>query len=78
MAGLAEKIHFKLTTDKNHRQQMNTGESTGYLGGIDGKRTEYLVATSEVIFSCAIIRRLPDDEAHDLECIGLVNITYRD
>jgi len=31
VAGFAEKIHFKFTTDKNHRNNMNTEWSTGYL-----------------------------------------------
>ena len=69
VAGFAEKIHFKFTTDKNHRNKMNTEWSTGFFVGISGKQTEYLVATEEGIFSCATIRRLPDDEAYDPSCI---------
>ena len=64
VAGLAEKIHFTFTTDKNHRHNTNTEWSTGYFDGIYGKTTGYLAATSEGIFSCASIRRLPDDEAY--------------
>ena len=30
------------------------------------------------MFSCATIRRLPDDEAYDPEFIRLVKVTYRD
>ena len=45
---------------------------------MNGKATQYCVATSEGIFSFATIRRLPDDEAYDPACIGLVKITYRD
>ena len=75
MIGLAEKVRFKFTTDKNHRNKMNTEWSTGDLVGINEKTAEYLVATSEGIFSCLTIRRLPDDEVYDHECIQLVKIT---
>ena len=78
MAGFAEKIHSKFTTDKNHRHKMNTEWSTGFFVGINGKTTEYLAATEEGIFSCASIRRLPDDEAYDPKCVQLIKITYRD
>ena len=77
MPRFAEKIHFKFTMDKNYRHTINTDWSTGFFVGINGKTTEYLVATEEGIFSCATIRRLPDDEAYDPKCIQLVNITYR-
>ena len=36
------------------------------------------MATSEGIFSCATIWRLPDDEVYDPECIQLLKIAYRD
>ena len=78
VAGFAEKVNFKFTTDKNHRNKMNTEWSTGFFVGVNGKTTEYLVATEEGIFSCATIRRLPDDEAYDPGCLELVKITYRD
>ena len=35
------------------------------------------MATSKGIFSCASIRRLPDDEAYYPECLQLVKITYQ-
>ena len=63
---------------KNHRNKMNTEWSIGYFVGINGKTTEYLVATADGVFSCATIRRLPDDEACDPECINIVKVTYRD
>ena len=75
---IRRKIHFNLTTDKNHMHKINTECSTGFFIGINGKTTEYLVATEERKLSCATIRRLPDDEAYDSKCIQLVNITYRD
>ena len=78
MAGFAEKIHFKFTTDKNHRHKMNTEWSTSFFVGINGKTTEYLVAIEEGIFSCATIRRLPVDESYDPKCIKTINIAYRD
>ena len=77
VAGFAEKVHFKFTTDKNNRQKMNTEWSTGYFVGVNGKTTEYLIATEEGIFSCATIRRLPDDEAYDKECLQAVKVRYR-
>ena len=76
--GFAEKIHFKCTTDKNQRNNMKSEWSTGYFVGINGKTTEYLVATADGVFSCATINRLPDDEAYDPECINIVKVTYRD
>ena len=76
--GFAEKINFKFTTDKNHRNNMSTEWSTGFFVGINGKTTEYLVATEEGIFSCATIRRLPDDEAYERRCLEFVSFTYRD
>ena len=51
---------------------MNTEWSTGYFVGLNGKTTEYVVATADGVFSCATIRRLPDDEAYDPECINIV------
>ena len=78
VAGFAEKIHFKFTTDKNHRQKMLTEWSTGFFVGINGKTTEYLVATEEGIFSCTTIRRLPDEEAYDPRCLDVVKVTYRE
>ena len=65
IAGFAEKIHCKFTTDKNHRNKMITEWNTGFFICIDGRNTEYLVATQEGSFSCATIRNLPDDEAYD-------------
>ena len=46
--------------------------------GINGKTTEYLVATADGVFSCATIRRLPDDGAYDPKCINIVKVAYRD
>ena len=57
---------------------MNTEWCTGYFVGVNGKTTEYLVATSDGIFSCATIRRLADEEAYDPECIRAVQMTYRE
>jgi hypothetical protein len=57
---------------------MNTEWSTGYFVGINGKTTEYLVATADGVFSCATIRRLPDEEAYDPQCISIVKVTYRE
>ena len=37
-----------------------------------------MVATAGGVFSCATIRRLPDDEANDSESINIVKATYRD
>ena len=52
--------------------------STGFFIGVNGRTTEYLVATQEGIFACATIRRLPDDEAYDPACIDIVKVTYRE
>ena len=57
---------------------MNTEWSTGFFIGVTGRTTVYLVATEEGIFSCATIRRLPDDEAYDPACIDIVMVTYRE
>ena len=46
VAGFAEKVHFKFTTDQNLRNKMNTEWCTGYFVGVNGKTTEYLVAKS--------------------------------
>jgi hypothetical protein len=78
VAAFAEKVNFKFTTDKNHRNKMNTEWSTGFFVGVNGKTTEYLVATEEGIFSCTTIRRVPDDEAYDPACIDKITSTYRD
>ena len=78
VAGFAEKVNFKFTTDKIPGNKMNTEWSTGFFVGINGKTTEYLVATEEGTFSCATIRRLPDDQAYDPKCLQLVNLAYRD
>ena len=40
VAGFAEKVNFKFTTDKNHRNKMNTEWSTGFFVGIDGTAAE--------------------------------------
>ena len=57
---------------------MNTEWSTGYFVGMNGKTTEYSVATADGVFSCATIRLLPDDEAYDSECINMFKVTCRD
>ena len=36
------------------------------------------MATAEGVFSCAAIRRLPDDEPYDPACLEIVKTTYRD
>ena len=78
VAGFGENINFKFTTDKNHMNKMNTEWCTGYFLGVSGKTIEYLVATSDGIFSCATIRRLPDEEAYDPECIQAWKIIDRE
>ena len=78
IAGFAKHIHFKFTTNKNHQDKMNTEWSTGFFISINGRTTESLVATQEDFFSCATIRRLPDDVAYDPACIDIVKVTYRE
>ena len=78
VAGFGEKVNFKFTTDKNNRNKMNSEWSTGYFVGINGKTTEYLIATADGVFSCAAIRRLPDEEAYNPECINIVKVTFRE
>ena len=78
VVGFAENNMFKFTTDKNLRNMMNTEWCNGYFVGVNGKTTEYLVATSDGNFSCATIHRLPDEEAYDPECVQAVKITYRE
>ena len=57
---------------------MNTQWCTGFVCGVYGKTAEYLAATSDGVFSFATIRRLPDEEAYDPDCMQAVQITYRD
>ena len=78
VAGSAEKMHVKFTTDKNHRNKMNPEWCTSFFVGVTGKTTGYLVATNDGVFSCATIRRLHDEEAYDPECVQAVKITYRE
>ena len=57
---------------------MNTEWFTVDFVGVSGKAIEYWVATSDGVFPCATIRRLPDEEAYDPECVQAVKIAYLD
>ena len=46
--------------------------------GINPGTTEYLIGKYDGVFSCATIRRLPDDEAFGPAIIDDIKVRYRD
>ena len=50
VAGFAEIINFEFKKDKNNRHKMNSEWSTVCFAGINGRTTEYIVATEGGVF----------------------------
>ena len=55
-----------------------TKSGVGWFVGIVNRNIEYLVATTDGIISCSIVRRLPDNEAYDKKCIDEIDVRYTD
>ena len=57
---------------------MQTDWDTGYFLGINPGTTEYVIGKDDGVFSCATIRRLPDDDAFDPAITDDINVRYKD
>ena len=76
--GFAEKVHFKISTDKNRRNKMETDWGIGYYLGSSSRTTEHLIGTEHGIVKVDTFRRMPDDVAYDAACLDTVKIGYRE
>ena len=76
VVGFAEKVLFKMTTDKTKRDRSETEWSTGYFLGVISRTTEFLIGTPEGIIKCTTIKRVPDDQAYDRACLEVMKTTY--
>ena len=78
VCGFAEKVHFKVTTDKNRKNKMDTEWDVGFYLGTNPRTAEYLVHNEAGVISCSTIRRMQDDKAYDDKCVEAINRSYRD
>ena len=76
--GFAETVHFKLETKKANRQKADSDWDTGIFLGYVWESTEYLVGTKEAIFKCRTIRRVPDEQAYDVNVVDVISIPYNE
>ena len=76
--GFAEKVHYKFTTDKNRRHQMETDWGIGYVLGSNSCTAEHLIGTEQGIVKVDTFRKMPDDVAHNEACLKIVNVGYRE
>ena len=75
--GFGEKIDFQFKISPEKKNSCSNDKSgTGYFIGIINRNTQYLVATADGVVTCSTVRRLPDTEAYNKECIKVVNVTY--
>ena len=63
---------------KSSRDKTQTDWHTGYFFGINSGTTEYIIGKDDGVFSCATIRRLPDDDAFDPAIINDIKVRYKD
>ena len=78
IAVFGDKVMFMHTPLKSSRDKMQSDWDTGYFAGINPGTTEYLTGKDAGVFTCAPIRRLPDDEAFDPPILEDVKVRYRD
>ena len=68
---------FMHTPVKSSRDKMQTDWDAGYLVGIDPVTDEHFIAKEDGVFTCATIRRLPDDEAFDPAILIGAKVRYQ-
>ena len=76
--GFGEKVHFKINTDKNHRQMSESEWSIGYYLGSNGRTTEHIIGSEHGIIECDTFKRMQDDLAYDKACSDTVKVGHRD
>ena len=76
--GFAEKVHYKINTDKNQKSKMETEWGIGYYLGCKSRTLEHLISTEHGIIKCETFKRMPDDVAYDKARIEAVTIGYRE
>ena len=78
IAMFGEKVMFMHTPLKTSRDKMQTDWDTGYFLGINPGTTEYIIGNDDGVFSCATIRRLPDENAFDPAIIDDIKVRYHE
>ena len=68
MISFGEVVIFKLATDKGKRHKLESEWSRGILVGMSGRTTEMIVATSEGVYKCRTVGRVPSEHMTDPEC----------
>ena len=58
-----EKVHFKINTDKNHRQKSKSEWIIGYDLGSSGRTTEHIIGSEHGMIKCDTFKRMQDDLA---------------
>ena len=72
MCGLGERVHFKTTSEKSRKNELDTEWDTGFDLGTSPRTTEYLVGNEAGIISCSTFRRMPDENTYDKACLEVV------
>ena len=76
--GFAEKVHYKITTDKTHKSKMETDWGIGYYLSSNSRTLEHLIGTVHGIVKVDTFKRMPDDIAFDKACIDIISVGYRE
>ena len=66
---------FKIATDKGNRHKLDSEWSRGILVGMSGRTTEMFVATSEGVYKCRTVRRMPGEHMTDPECLDKIKVS---
>ena len=74
--GFGEKVHFKINTDKNHRQKSESAWNIGYYVGSNGRTTEHIIGSEHGIIECDTFKRMQDDLAYDKACLDTVKVGH--
>ena len=70
--GFAEKVHFKITTDKNNKSNMESDRGIGHYLGMNGSTLEHLIGTQNGFIKSITFKRMPECEAYDKSCLDVV------
>ena len=76
--GFAEKVHYKITTDKTHKSKMESEWGIGYYLGSNSRTLEHLIGTEHGIVKVDTFKRMADDVAYDKACIDVISVGYRE
>ena len=71
-------VMLEFTMDKNNKRKMDSEWDRGYFLGANQGTTEYLIGTSDDVYSCATMRRLKEEKAFDTALIKELDMHYRD